>query len=174
MGSLMDLLLELGRVSRVPLCPESIDLSALCRQVAGRCQAGEPERDALITIPEGMTLTADPAMMERLMELLLANAWKFTAPKPVTVIEVQQAWSNNETIVMVRDNGVGFDMAHAANLFKPFQRLHRYDEFAGPGMGLAIARRIVERHGGRIWAEGEPDSGATFFATFPPPRRPGS
>jgi hypothetical protein len=174
MDGLMDSLLELGRVSRTSFSPEVIDLTALCRRLAASLTGGTPEREALFTIAEGMTVTADPVQMERLMGLLLENAWKFTAPKPLAVIEIQQSFSADETVIMVRDNGVGFDMAHAGNLFRTFRRLHRHDEFAGDGMGLAIARCIVERHGGSIRAEGEPGAGAGIYITLPlsPPHAP--
>jgi light-regulated signal transduction histidine kinase (bacteriophytochrome) len=166
MGELMDLLLELGRISRVPFAQESVDVTALCRRITLKLQERDPGRNAIFTVADEMTATADPAMLERLLQILLENAWNFTAAKPAAVIEVNRVVTDRMVVFNVRDNGVGFNMAYAANLFKPFQRLHRPEEHGGMGMGLAVARRIVERHGGRIWGEGEPGEGATFYFTL--------
>ena len=113
---------------------------------------------------------ADSRLMEVVLDNLLGNAWKFTEKTPNTIIE----WGANPDadgapVYFVRDNGAGFDMEYAQKLFQPFQRLHSENEFRGTGIGLATVRRIIDRHGGRVWAEGRVDAGATFFFTVPPP-----
>jgi light-regulated signal transduction histidine kinase (bacteriophytochrome) len=109
----------------------------------------------------------DPRLLTLVLENLLGNAWKYTGKTPAARIAFGRAGEGDEPVFFVRDNGAGFDMAGAANLFAPFQRLHASQDFEGTGIGLAIVRRIIQRHGGRIWAEAEPGQGATFFFTLP-------
>jgi light-regulated signal transduction histidine kinase (bacteriophytochrome) len=118
-----------------------------------------------------MQASVDPTLVRVVFENLLRNAWKFTAQVERAAIEVGSETPDGQTIYFVRDNGVGFDMAYANKLFKPFQRLHGEDEFSGTGIGLAIAERVVRRHGGRIWAESAPGRGATFRFTLDAERR---
>jgi len=109
---------------------------------------------------------ADPTLVRAAVEELLSNALKFTSRRERALIRVKAVETDGEAGIAVQDNGVGFRMAHAGKLFGTFQRLHRSDEFEGEGAGLALVQRIAQRHGGRVWAEGEPDVGATFFMTF--------
>jgi len=120
-----------------------------------------------VLIQPELTAHADRGMMRILLENLLGNAWKFTARTAQARIEIGADTSGAETVFLVKDNGAGFDMAHAGALFQPFQRLHTEADFPGTGIGLATVRRIVDRHGGRIWAEGTVDRGATVFFTVP-------
>jgi signal transduction histidine kinase len=166
MAELIADLLSLSRVSRSELRRASVDLSRLARSIADDLQQADAGRGALFEIADGLAADADPRLVRVLLDNLLANAWKFTSRIPQARIEVGRAHNDGETIYFVRDNGAGFELARASKLFAPFQRLHTDAEFPGTGIGLSIARRIVERHGGRLWAEAEPDRGATFFFTL--------
>ncbi|MDQ5889047.1 MAG: hypothetical protein QG667_2341, partial [Pseudomonadota bacterium] len=121
-----------------------------------------------ITIQPGMQMCADPHLMRTALQNLLGNAWKYSGKVQQPRIEVGCYQVEGNQVYFVRDNGAGFDPAHAGKLFGVFQRLHRAEEFEGTGIGLATVQRIVQRHGGRIWAEGEPDQGATFYFTTQP------
>jgi signal transduction histidine kinase len=165
----MDQLLELGRISRPPLKPEEIDLAALAGPIVRGLGSQQPDRAVAFTAPESIAVKADSNLAKLLLQKLLDNAWKFTEARPDGAVELGSFEKDRNTIYYIRDNGAGFDMNHKDHLFKPFQRLHRTDEFAGNGIGLAIAKRIVERHGGRIWAEGKTGAGATFYFTLTQP-----
>ncbi|HWB76468.1 MAG TPA: PAS domain S-box protein [Nannocystaceae bacterium] len=167
MGALIDALLSLSRLSRSELRCEPVDLAAYARAALGRLASVEPGRKVELAAPPELPAWADPALARTLVENLVGNAWKFSARRPDARIEIGAAATDGRPAFFVRDNGVGFDMAHASKLFAPFQRLHRESDFAGTGIGLATAQRIVQRHGGRIWAEGRPDAGAAFFFTLP-------
>lgn len=168
MGDLIDGLLKLSRTSGGGLEVSEWDLSGLCGQVAGGLADLEPERRVAIAIRQGMRVRADPRLMLEVLENLLGNAWKFTSRQAAPRIEVgETVGASGEPVFFIRDNGAGFDMAGAGQLFTPFQRLHASSDFEGTGIGLAIVQRIIHRHGGRIWAEAEPGEGATFFFTFP-------
>jgi DNA-binding response OmpR family regulator len=167
MAELIDDLLALARVSRAELRLEQVDLSALSREVATELQRQEPDRTVEVTIPAGISAQADRRLMKIVLENLLGNAWKFTSRTQVPRIEVGLATSADETAYLVRDNGAGFSMSYAQKLFRPFQRLHSEAEFAGTGIGLATVQRIIDRHGGRAWAEGAVNAGATIFFTLP-------
>jgi PAS domain S-box-containing protein len=168
MGTMIDELLALSRVSRAELHRDQIDVSDLARQIASELQASEPERRVEFAIPDGLTSTGDRELARVLLENLLGNAWKFTSTREHARIEIAGSEHDGLTEFVVRDNGVGFDMEHAGQLFKPFQRLHRADEFPGTGIGLASVHRIIARHGGQIRARGEIDRGATFTFTLEP------
>ncbi len=168
MGTMIDELLALSRVSRADLHRDEIDVSDLARQIAGELQASEPERRVEFAIPDGLTSTGDRELVRVLLENLLGNAWKFTSTREHARIEIAGSEHDGLTEFVVSDNGVGFDMEHAGQLFKPFQRLHRADEFPGTGIGLASVHRIIARHGGHITARGEIDRGATFTFTLEP------
>lgn len=166
MGRLIDDLLDLSRVTRVPLRTQHVDLSALAREISMDLKSNEPEREVEFVIPDGLTATGDPGLLRVALENLLGNAWKFTSKKPEARIEFGALPRNGERTYFVRDNGAGFDMAYANKLFGAFQRLHLADEFEGIGIGLATVQRVIRRHGGSVWAEGEVDRGATFYFTL--------
>jgi signal transduction histidine kinase len=165
MQAIIDDLLALSRASRGELRREPVDLSAIARQILDELHRREPSRSVEITVRDGMTATADSRLVAIALENLLGNAWKFTSKRPRAEIVVD---SEGDGVLAVRDNGAGFDMDHTAHLFEPFQRLHSAGEFEGTGIGLAIVRRVAERHGGRVWASGELERGATFRITFEP------
>jgi two-component system NtrC family sensor kinase len=173
MGELIDDLLLLSRVGRAGLVRDRVDLSSIARVAAEELQRRHPDRQVTICIEEPLSVEADDGLMRVLIENLLGNAWKFTANVPAARIEVRTEQKEGGAVVFVRDNGAGFDMSYAEKLFSPFQRLHTEAEFPGTGIGLATVHRIVERHGGRIWAEGMVDQGATFYFTIPPARSGG-
>jgi light-regulated signal transduction histidine kinase (bacteriophytochrome) len=145
---------------------EPVDLTLLARSIAAELQRSEPKRKVTFLIQDHLKVSADPRLLRIALENLLGNAWKFTSKHPKATIEVGRTEKNEEQIYWVRDDGAGFDMAYADQLFGPFQRLHSLDEFTGTGVGLAIVQRIIHRHGGRIWAEGEVEKGATFYFTM--------
>jgi PAS domain S-box-containing protein len=167
MGALIDALLSLARVTRSEPRPERVDLSAIVRETANGLRDSEPARAAKIDVQDALHAYADPRLARAVIENLLGNAWKFTSKASGAHLEFGITEKDGSNAFFVRDNGAGFDMAFAAKLFSPFQRLHTVDEFPGTGIGLATVQRIVHRHGGRIWAEGAVDAGATFYFTFP-------
>jgi PAS domain S-box-containing protein len=167
MGALIDALLSLSRVARSELSPEWVDLSAMARSVLTHLASAEPDRACEVIVHDRLGAQVDPRLARTLIENLLSNAWKFTSKQPQARIEVGSVASDGVVSFFVRDNGAGFDMAFAENLFTPFQRLHTVGEFPGTGIGLATAQRILHRHGGRIWAEARVGQGATFFFTLP-------
>jgi PAS domain S-box-containing protein len=167
MGQLIDDLLNLARVSRAEIKREPVDLAEIARNLTKELQDAHPDRRAVFTIAPKLKADADPRLVAIVMQNLLENAWKFTAKldRPAE-IEVGKTKSRGQEAFFVRDNGAGFDMAYESQLFSPFQRLHSAAEFAGTGIGLATTMRIVQRHGGRIWATGEVGKGATFYFTL--------
>jgi PAS domain S-box-containing protein len=167
MGGLIDALLSLSRVARSDWRPERIDLSALVRTIGAEIAATEPERGVSIVAEEHLSAEVDLPLARALFENVLGNAWKFTAQTPDARIEFGAVEKDGGLTLFVRDNGAGFDMAHASKLFAPFQRLHTVAEFAGTGIGLATVQRVVKRHGGRIWAEGKVGEGAVFYFVLP-------
>ena len=168
MGELIDDLLNLARVSRADLQHQQVNLSALARAVVAELQTNSPERRVQALIADGIVVQADRRLLRVLLENLLGNAWKFTSKVAEPVIELGVAQPNGVPSYFVRDNGAGFDMAHVQKLFTPFQRLHPESRFPGTGIGLATVQKIVDRHGGRVWAEAAVEKGATFFWTLPP------
>ena len=168
MGRLIEDLLSLAQVSRTDFRNEIVDLSQLAAQVLERHLGSPDGREVSVTIAPGLQARGDVRLIRVVLENLLGNAWKFTSQRVSTIISVGQlAEAEGEPIFFVRDNGAGFDMAHADKLFKTFQRLHSSTEFPGSGVGLATVHRIVARHGGEVWADAEPEKGATFFFTLP-------
>jgi signal transduction histidine kinase len=163
MAELIDSLLRLSRLSRQELKVTDVDLSALAATVARALRELEPDRDVLIDIAPGVRAPGDPALLRIVLENLMGNAWKFTSKHPRARIEFGSDVVDGETRYFVRDDGAGFDMAYASKLFGAFQRVHAQTEFPGVGIGLATTARIIRRHGGRIWAEGAPEGGATFW-----------
>jgi signal transduction histidine kinase len=170
MGHLIDDLLELSRVSRADVRRAPVDLSRLAHVVLARLMEAEPGRPVDIAVAPGLVAEADPRLVEVVLTNLCSNAWKFTSKRHQgALIEIgAEPGDNPAPVYFVRDNGAGFDPALAARLFGAFQRLHAAREFEGTGIGLATVDRIIRRHGGRIWAEGDVDRGATFYFTLAP------
>jgi PAS domain S-box-containing protein len=167
MSELIDDLLRLSHVSSIGMKLGPVDLSTEVTTIAGELQSREPGRRVLFVIEDGVWVTADRTLIRTVVQNLVENAWKFTARRDRATIEFgTTAVEGSDVCCYVRDNGAGFDPAHAGRLFEPFQRLHAADEFPGTGVGLASVQRIVERHGGQAWAEGAIDSGATFYFTL--------
>jgi signal transduction histidine kinase len=163
MEQLIEDILALSRVTRSEMRRGTVDLSALARGIAADLQQAEPHRSIEFSIADGLLVEGDGRLLQVALENLLGNACKFTMHRAHARIEVGATRSGQELVYFVRDNGVGFDMAYASKLFSPFQRLHNARDFAGTGIGLATVQRIVHRHGGRVWAEGVVDQGATFY-----------
>jgi signal transduction histidine kinase len=166
MADLIDDLLKLSRVSRSELTSQPVDLSGLAREILDRLAEAEPLRAVATAVQPGLGAQGDPGLLRAALENLLGNAWKYSSKQAQARIEFGAGEQAGETVYFVRDNGIGFDMAHAGKLFGPFQRLHHQNEFEGSGIGLATVRRIIQRHGGRIWAESMPGQGATFYFTL--------
>jgi PAS domain S-box-containing protein len=171
MGQLIDDLLNLSRLTRMDIRREAVDLSELARMTAAELRQTQPQRHVECLIADGLLVDGDRRLLQVMLQNLLGNAWKFTAKLPQARVEMGRTRYDGTTVYYVRDNGAGFDMAYADKLFAPFQRLHTTDEFEGTGVGLATVQRIVHRHGGRIWAEGAVDQGATFYFTLGCSRR---
>jgi two-component system, NtrC family, sensor kinase len=167
MAALIDDLLLLSSISRTHVHRESVDLSSLAQTVADELRTHTSDRMVDFQIEAGLSAHADRGLIRVLLDNLLGNAWKFTVRTADARIEFSAQTSAMDTVFLVKDNGAGFDMAHAGVLFQPFQRLHDATDFPGTGIGLATVRRIVDHHGGRIWAEGAVGSGATVFFTIP-------
>lgn len=163
MGQLIEALLQLSRVARSELTWDWVDLSDIARNIVAELQESQPDRKVTCRIDAGLKVFGDGRLMRIVLRNLLENAWKFTARVAEPLIEVGAATVQDQLVVFVRDNGVGFDMAYVDKLFTPFQRLHSSQEFAGTGIGLATVQRVVERHGGRIWAEGKVGEGAVIY-----------
>jgi light-regulated signal transduction histidine kinase (bacteriophytochrome) len=168
MGELIDDLLELSKVGRAEIVRIPVDLSSLARGIAAELGQREPGRPVEITIADTPVALADPRLLRVVLENLLGNAWKFTGRVQAPRIGFRAEESSGETRYVVEDNGSGFNMEYAARLFQPFQRFHSDADFAGTGIGLATVQRIVDRHGGRVWARSAPGEGAAFFFVLPP------
>jgi two-component system NtrC family sensor kinase len=167
MGQLIDDLLQLSKVGRAQLHRQRVDLSDLARIVAAELRCAHPGRLVRMLIPSGVVAEGDHRLLQIVFENLLGNAWKFSAGAAEAVIEFGVARTDGHSTYFVRDNGAGFDMAFAERLFTPFQRFHLQSQFPGTGIGLATVHRIIDRHGGRVWAESAVDQGATFHWTLP-------
>lgn len=169
MGQLTDDLLNLSRVGRSQLSVCKTALDSIVKDVLEGLEAEAQGRDVHWKIEPLPSLRCDPGLLRQVFANLLSNALKFTRPRPTAVIEVGGVVQNGQRVVFVRDNGVGFKMEHADKLFGIFQRVHRQEDFEGAGVGLAIVQRIIHKHSGKVWANAEPDKGATFFFTLGPP-----
>lgn len=174
MEGLIGHLLELSRSTQGPLRLDQFDLGWSAAKVVRHLREAEPQRQVEVDIAPGLRVEGDPELMHLVVENLLGNAWKFTRPVARPYVQLGRVDAGppgmgglTEQTFFVRDNGVGFDPTQARRLFVPFQRLHRQEEFPGTGIGLATVRRIIHRHGGRIWAEAEIGAGATFYFTLP-------
>jgi signal transduction histidine kinase len=172
MGRLIDDLLGLSRVTRGNMERKRVDLGALASEVAEELREAKPERKVEFSAQKGLEVWGDPRLLRVALVNLIGNAWKFTEKEPEARIEFGQdeelSRKGRVPVYYVRDNGAGFEMAYASKLFGAFQRLHKEDEFEGTGIGLATVQRVVHRHGGSIWAEGEAGRGATFYFTLRP------
>ena len=167
MEELIDGLLEMARVVKTEMHRTTVDLTATVRELEKEFRDTQPSRSVEVSVDDEMHAVGDPVLLRSVLANLIGNAWKFTTGRPHAQIQVGKLQSGTETtIFFVKDNGVGFDMKYADKLFGPFQRLHTQDQFPGTGVGLATVQRIVQKHGGHIWAESQPDRGATFFFTL--------
>ena len=166
MAQLIDALLALARISQSDIRRERVDLSAIARETLRRLQSEQPERSIDVRVADGLTCVGDSRLIQIAFTNLLGNAWKFTGKRPDPRIEFGVTREDERDAFFVSDNGAGFDMAFAEQLFGVFQRLHASAEFDGIGIGLATVQRIVRRHGGRIWANAAPERGATFYFTL--------
>ena len=171
MGELIEGMLSLSRVVKSELTRVPVDLTELAEEAAREVREADPGRSAEFVIHRGLRALGDRALLRAVMVNLIGNAWKFTGRQARARIEVGQRSGPDEQHVVfyVRDNGAGFDMQYAEKLFAVFQRLHSEEDYPGTGVGLATVQRVIERHGGRIWAESTPNAGATFFFTLPRP-----
>jgi DNA-binding response OmpR family regulator len=166
MAELIDNLLDLSRITRSELVRGALDLTSIAHEVTGRLRRQNPKQDVSAVVADGLLAEGDARLLTVVFENLLGNAWKFSSKRADATIEVGAVDRDARRAFFVRDNGAGFDMAYAAKLFGVFQRLHSSAEFEGSGIGLATVQRIIHRHGGRVWAEGEVGRGATFFFTL--------
>ena len=166
MAEIIDALLELSRVIRSEIRLEQVDLSEMAQKIVTELQERQPERQVDFIITPGLIVNGDSRLLQLVLENLLGNAWKFTGKQSHTKIEFGVTEPEGERVYFVRDNGAGFDKAYADKLFSAFRRLHSPNEFSGIGIGLATVKRIIHRHGGRVWAEGEVGKGATFYFTL--------
>jgi signal transduction histidine kinase len=166
MAKLIDAMLNLARLIRAELIFELVDLSAIGRSVVSNLSKADPERQVEIVVADNLQTNADPDLTRVVLENLLGNAWKFSSHEEFARIELGMTYHYSQPVFFVRDNGVGFDMTYADKLFGAFQRLHAMSEFQGIGIGLATVHRIIQRHGGRIWADASVGKGATFFFTL--------
>ncbi len=167
MDQLVDGILDLSRASRSEMRQTTVDMGALARTIALELEQLEPGRQVEFVVAPGLVVYADARLVRSLLQNLLGNAWKFTGKHPTARIELGRTEQDGETVYFVRDDGAGFDGTYAQGLFGAFNRLHHPSEFEGTGIGLAIVHRIIQRHGGRIWAEAKVEAGATFFFTLP-------
>jgi signal transduction histidine kinase/DNA-binding NarL/FixJ family response regulator len=166
MRQLIDDLLRLAKFSQVELKSEVVSLSEIAASVTAELKSRQPERRVEFRIEEGLEVRGDPGLLRVTLENLIQNAWKYSSKQQQALIEFGSQLSPEGKAYFVRDNGVGFEPKYADRLFAPFRRLHMPEEFPGHGVGLATVRRIIHRHGGRIWAEAEPEKGATFYFTL--------
>jgi signal transduction histidine kinase len=167
MSELIEALLVLSRISRQTLHREIVDVSTLAENIVQDMRQKDPARNIEVLIQPNMTVHGDRRLVGDLFQNLIGNAWKFTSKTERASIEIGQSSGGSMATLFIRDNGAGFDMAYEQKLFKPFQRLHGTADFDGSGVGLATVARIIDRHGGRIWAEGKPNAGAVFYFTLP-------
>jgi len=167
MGHLIDDMLELSRVIRAEMQTQTVNLTALAEAVILRLREEQPEHEVEVCIAPHLTALGDPRLLEIVLINLISNAWKFSGKTVKPVIEFGETDHRGEKCFFLRDNGAGYDMAFASKLFGAFQRMHKASDFPGTGVGLATVQRIVNRHGGCIWAESAPQQGATFYFSLP-------
>lgn len=162
---MVDAILELSRINTSALHRKPVDLSAVAHELVAQLRETSPDREVTVEIAEGLSASADPVLIRVVLQNLLENAWKYSRNVPHARIGVFSTEVEGKTAYCVQDNGTGFDKAHAEKLFGTFQRFHGAD-YEGTGIGLATVRRIIHRHGGRVWAEAQPGAGATFYFTL--------
>lgn len=167
MSSLIDGILDLARIGRAQISNAEVDLSSIVQKVEVRLSHESPERDVTWKIMPGVVARGDRQLFGVMLENLIENAWKYTAKKKQATIEFGVVDQRGKRVYFVKDDGVGFDMKHTENLFSVFHRLHANEDYEGTGVGLATVQRIIQRHGGSIWAEAVVDEGATFYFTLP-------
>jgi len=167
MGVLIDDMLKLSRSTRGDLVVARVGLSELAGKIVAELRLADPAREVEVRLAPGVIARGDAGLLGSVLENLLSNAWKFTGKTQGARIEFGAEAAGEDLVCHVRDNGAGFDMAFAGYLFAPFQRLHKPTEFPGNGVGLATVKRIIARHGGRVWAEGAINRGATFYFALP-------
>jgi two-component system sensor kinase len=167
MGQLIDDLLTFSRIGRQPISPIRFDMNDLARSVVDETRRQHQGREFEVAIDSLPPAVGERALLKQVLANYVQNAAKFTRKRASARIEIGHSAANGENIYFVRDNGVGFDMRYVDKLFGVFQRLHSADEFEGTGVGLAIVQRIIQRHGGRVWAEAAVNDGATFYFTLP-------
>jgi Bacteriophytochrome (light-regulated signal transduction histidine kinase) len=167
MGSLIDDMLKLSQINRVEFKRESVDLSKMVQTILLTVRQNNPARNVKVSIQKDIIIDGDRHLLEIALTNLIDNAWKYTGKTKKARIEFGTLLKDGKPVMFIRDNGVGFDMSYVNKLFGAFQRLHTKDEFAGTGIGLATVKRIITRHGGGVWAEGEVGKGATFYFTLP-------
>jgi len=170
MGQLIDDMIKLARTARVEMSMENVNLSALAQEVARQLHAMQPERKVEFRIQPALVVQGDRNLLRSVLENLLENAWKFSSKTPEALIELGAEHHGHDLVYFVRDNGAGFDMRYVDKLFGIFQRLHNDKDYSGTGVGLATVQRIIQRHGGKIWAESLPAQGATFYFELPAAR----
>jgi light-regulated signal transduction histidine kinase (bacteriophytochrome) len=164
MSDLIDALLQLSRVTRTQMQSVKINLSEMADDIIEELQAAEPDRQVEVVVTPDLHTKGDPQLLRIVLNNLLHNAWKYTSKRSLAKIEFAcHSQDERQLTYLVRDNGAGFDLAYADKLFTAFQRLHSQSEFPGTGIGLATVQRIIYRHGGKVWAEGASDRGATFY-----------
>jgi light-regulated signal transduction histidine kinase (bacteriophytochrome) len=167
MNSLIDDILDLSKVSYMGLQRTNVGLGKIVSEIISDLQRQEPSRDVMVTIGNNLNARADERLIRIALTNLVNNAWKYTSKKDKAIIEFGKIQRNHKTIFFIRDNGAGFNMNYAKTMFEPFKRLHNEKEFQGTGIGLATVDRIIKRHTGTIWGEGEVEKGATFYFTLP-------
>ena len=168
MSQLISDILDFSRMSRREIAAETVDMTELAREVYEEVRGAAPaERNIVLHMASLPPASGDRAMLRQVWVNLISNAVKFTSPQPEALVEVGSSAAGGESTYWVKDNGVGFDMRYSDKLFGVFQRLHAADEFEGTGIGLAIVKRVVTRHGGRVWAESELGKGTTLYFTLP-------
>ncbi|MGD8566886.1 MAG: ATP-binding protein [Gammaproteobacteria bacterium] len=169
MGNLIDDLLELSRISRSKFRPKKINLSKLAESVTEKLRQQDPDRKVDIVVEPGVEVNADLSLLDVVLDNLLGNAWKFSSKKESPKIQFARTLIDGKTVYYVKDNGVGFNPRYKNKLFMPFQRLHHNEEFPGTGIGLATVKRIIEKHGGRVWANSKQNKGTTIYFTIGQP-----
>ncbi|ACM21913.1 sensor histidine kinase [Geotalea daltonii FRC-32] len=166
MGRMIDDLLTLSRIGRLEMKKETVDLSAMATAILQELQESQPERQTQVEVAPEIKVTGDRQLLQAALRNLLDNAWKFTRDTQPAIIRFGSRQEGDRTVYFVRDNGAGFAADQLYRLFNPFQRLHLESEFPGTGMGLAIVKKAIQRHGGRVSAEGAEGEGATFYFTL--------